>query len=139
MIIQQKKSRKKMGTDHHLRRNNIKHHERFSVKYPFQYVLQEQRYVCLLIGIVISCLVFNVIPSSAPPENGPIAVSHESTWVHGRVSYGIDDGFSHFSAGMIRSCKDIRFYSMNCIYVLLIWRIELFLWRSFVFFFFYVF
>ncbi|KAL8481495.1 hypothetical protein ACS0TY_027317 [Phlomoides rotata] len=89
-----------MRSDHHLRRNNMKHHERFSVTYPFHYLLQEQRYVFLLIGIVISCLVFSAMPSSDPPENGPIAVSDDSTtWVHGRASYGIDDGFSHFSAG----------------------------------------
>lgn len=90
-----------MGTDQQLRRTNVKHQKKLSATYPFHYILQEQRYVCVLIGIAISCLVFYFIPSVSPPQKGLIPVPDESTWVHGRVSYGFDDGFRHLSAGIV--------------------------------------
>ncbi|KAI3469371.1 hypothetical protein Pfo_026034 [Paulownia fortunei] len=86
-----------MGTDQQLRKSYVKKQQKkLSATYPFHYILQEQRFVCLLIGIAIACVVFNVIPSLSPSQKGLISASDESTPVRRRLVY---DGFSHLSAG----------------------------------------
>lgn len=89
-----------MGTDQQLGRNNIIQQKKNCVAYPFRYIVQEQRFVCFLIGIAIPCLVFNVIPSFSRPERGLIPVSDESTWIQGRSAYRFEDHqISHVRAG----------------------------------------
>ncbi|KAL0457422.1 UNVERIFIED_CONTAM: UDP-glucuronic acid decarboxylase 4 [Sesamum latifolium] len=96
-----------MGTDQQLKRSCFKKHERrLSVTYPFRYILGEQRFVCLLVGITIACVVFNVIPSHSLPQKGLIsAFDDSSVAVRRRVGYELHDGFGHLSAG-VRSCYD---------------------------------
>lgn len=88
-----------MGSDQQLRRSSVENKNKIYVAYPFRYIIQEQRFVCFLIGIAIPCLIFNVIPSSPRPQKGLISVSDESTWARGRASYSFDDQISHFRAG----------------------------------------
>ncbi|KAL1548462.1 UDP-glucuronic acid decarboxylase 4 [Salvia divinorum] len=89
-----------MGSDEQLlRRSNIKHQRKISVAYPFRFILQEQRFICLLIGISIPCLVFGVMSSSSQPQKGPIPLSGDSTWMQTQFSYLYDDQISHFRAG----------------------------------------
>ncbi|XP_011090988.1 UDP-glucuronic acid decarboxylase 2 [Sesamum indicum] len=90
-----------MGTDQQLKRSCFKKHERrFSVTYPFQYILGEQRFVCLLVGITIACVVFNVIPSHSLPQKGLISAFDDSSIaVRRRVGYELNGGFGHLSAG----------------------------------------
>lgn len=96
-----------MGTDQQLlRKNYVKNNQgTFSVvTYPFRYVLQEQRFVCLLIGIAISCLLFSFVPSGGLPREKRVMISssdHLSDGVHrARVAYELNHGFSHLSAGI---------------------------------------
>ncbi|KAK6161172.1 hypothetical protein DH2020_004553 [Rehmannia glutinosa] len=88
-----------MGSDHQLKKSYVKN--KVCVTYPFQYIFQEQRFVCLLIGIGIACVVFNVIPSLSSPEKGLVSASHydEPIQVRRRLAYEFDRGFSHLSAG----------------------------------------
>ncbi|PIN02644.1 dTDP-glucose 4-6-dehydratase/UDP-glucuronic acid decarboxylase [Handroanthus impetiginosus] len=87
-----------MGSDQQLitKKNYMtKNQKLISVKYPFQYIFEEQRFVCLLIGVAISCVIFNVIPSLSPLQTGLISGAN----VRRRVAYELVDGFNHFSAG----------------------------------------
>ncbi|KAL0414750.1 UNVERIFIED_CONTAM: UDP-glucuronic acid decarboxylase 2 [Sesamum radiatum] len=90
-----------MGTDQQLKRSCFKKHERrLSVTYPFRYILGEQRFVCLLVGITIACVVFNVIPSHSLPQKALISAFDDSSLaVRRRVGYELHDGFGHLSAG----------------------------------------
>lgn len=88
-----------MGTDRQLRK--IKHQKDFSLTYPFKYILQEQRLVCLLIGIAVSCVVFNVVPSLSPPRKGLVLASDGFVSSHRRFAYEMMGGFGHLSAGII--------------------------------------
>ncbi|KAG8369929.1 hypothetical protein BUALT_Bualt14G0064400 [Buddleja alternifolia] len=92
-----------MGTDQLLRNSNVqKNQKKFCVTYPFRYILQEQRFVCLLVGIAVASVVFAVVPSINPATSSPkglISASDESFRVHRRVAYELHDGFSHLSAG----------------------------------------
>ncbi|XP_047945098.1 UDP-glucuronic acid decarboxylase 4-like [Salvia hispanica] len=89
-----------MGSDEQLlRRSNTKHQRNISASSPFRYILQEQRFVCLLIGIAIPCLVFGVMPSSSRPQKGPIPLSDQSTGIQTQFSYLHNDQISHFRAG----------------------------------------
>ncbi|XP_073304416.1 UDP-glucuronic acid decarboxylase 2-like [Primulina huaijiensis] len=76
-----------------------KHQKKIYVAYPFHYMFQEQRFVCLLVGIVIACAVFTVIPSNLPRQNERIWLSEDSVQVPRRVAYELHDGFGHHSAG----------------------------------------
>lgn len=100
-----------MGTDQQLRKSFFKKHQRkLSVTYPFQYILGEQRFVCLLVGIVIACVVFNVIPSHSPPPKGLVSAFDDSSFrVHRRVAYELDNGFSHLSAGSCLATRILNF------------------------------
>ncbi|KAL7144444.1 hypothetical protein ABFS83_07G012600 [Erythranthe nasuta] len=91
-----------MGTDRQLKRSNSKkHHQKKSFTYPFTYILQEQRFICLLIGIAASYTVFNaVIPSYSSHRKGFITAPDESISGHNyrRFAYAIDSGFRHLTA-----------------------------------------
>lgn len=93
-----------MGSDQFSNISYAKKHQRkFDVAYPFHYMFQEQRFVCLLVGIAIACVLFAVIPSNLPQQNERIWLSDDSARVPRRVAYELHDGFGHYSAGII-SC-----------------------------------
>ncbi|KAL3626533.1 UDP-glucuronic acid decarboxylase 2 [Castilleja foliolosa] len=92
-----------MGTDHQLRKGYIKKNQKKdSVTNPFQYVFQEQRFVCLLIGIAIAFIFFNFAPpfsSSSSSRKGLIsAIDRPITTISRRFAYEFDGGLSHLSA-----------------------------------------
>ncbi|CAA0817507.1 UDP-glucuronic acid decarboxylase 2 [Striga hermonthica] len=65
-------------------------------------MFQEQRFVCLVIGIAIACLVFNVVPSlsySQPLKETIATVDQPITTVSRRYAYEFEGGFSHLSVG----------------------------------------
>ncbi|KAL2459658.1 UDP-glucuronic acid decarboxylase 2 [Forsythia ovata] len=89
-----------MGTDQLLKRSYIKKRQKNnSVTYPFYYVLQEQRLVCLFVGIAISCIVFTIIPSVLPSRYEWIAESNEPIQLPRRIAYELHDGTGRRSAG----------------------------------------
>ncbi|XP_051127883.1 UDP-glucuronic acid decarboxylase 4-like [Andrographis paniculata] len=85
-----------MGTDHEVRKGYLKKNKkRLSWKYPFEYIIQEQRFVCLLVGITIAGVGFNVVQIPTHKEE-----SIASDQVHHRIGYELDHGsLGHFSAG----------------------------------------
>ncbi|XP_051127155.1 UDP-glucuronic acid decarboxylase 2-like isoform X2 [Andrographis paniculata] len=85
----------KMDTDQESSKNRIKTHQK---KYLPTYIVKEQRFVCLLIGIVAACLVFNAVPSHSSPED--LSTPDEPTLkAPRRVAYESTDFYGHSNAG----------------------------------------
>ncbi|CAA3003066.1 UDP-glucuronic acid decarboxylase 4-like [Olea europaea subsp. europaea] len=89
-----------MGSDRLLKRSSIKKpQKKIFVTYPFYHMLQEQRLLCLFIGIAISCLVFTIIPSVLPSHYDWIVESNEPTQLLRRIAYELRDGIGHHRVG----------------------------------------
>ncbi|KAL2470362.1 UDP-glucuronic acid decarboxylase 2 [Abeliophyllum distichum] len=89
-----------MVTDQLLTRSYIKKGQKKNyVTYPFYYVLQEQRLVCLFVGIAISCMFFTISPSVLPSRYEWIAESNEPIQLPRRIVYELPDGTGRRSAG----------------------------------------
>lgn len=116
MIFDTRNKRKKfiMGSDEfpqkgHLSMENSR--KNFLLTYPpIQYVLRQQRLICLFVGIGIASILFSIIPSSdhnhhhgsiISNHNDDFSLSAESTQVFRRASFELHHGgVMHDNAGL---------------------------------------
>ncbi|KAJ8539802.1 hypothetical protein K7X08_014054 [Anisodus acutangulus] len=98
-----------MGSDNEvLEKNYVKKHsmmKRFSLRNSIQYVLEKQRFVCLLIGIAMSIVILSVVSVSSPilrPDFEMINVQHSIVSynpIPRRIAYELVDEADHINAG----------------------------------------
>ncbi|KZV28637.1 NAD(P)-binding Rossmann-fold superfamily protein [Dorcoceras hygrometricum] len=88
-----------MGSDQFSNISYVKNKNKTYVSYPFHYMFQEQRFLCLLVGITIACVVFADIPWNLPPQYERIWLSDDWARVPRRVAYELHDAIGHRSAG----------------------------------------
>ncbi|XP_055814318.1 UDP-glucuronic acid decarboxylase 4-like [Solanum dulcamara] len=91
-----------------IHKNYIKKHsmmKRFSFRNSIQYVLEKQRFVCLLIGIAMSIAIFSVFSISSPILNSDFeTINIQDTFISSnpiprRIAYELVDETDHVNAG----------------------------------------